>query len=167
MLESLATLLLLVVMGAFAVCAGLLNEGEHARRRRRRAAPSPPRTGRAPIAPAEAADAADVPSGERRLAVGDFLFGALFLRAPEPLPFAELADTAATSGMSVPQVMGWIERAEARGLIERLTTDAPSDRPAVRLTEAGMDLARNDRRGRPRARSDQTDASGTAHALDS
>ena len=54
--------------------------------------------------------------------------------------------------MSVAQVLAWIERAEAGGLIERVTDAEPAFLPAVRLTEAGMDVARNNRRGGHAAR---------------
>lgn len=149
MLEILATVFLLGMMAAFAVSAVLLNEGAHAGRRRLRrgeAASGPDRV-TIPVEEAVEAPANDeIPTDDRRLPVGEFLFGALYLRGSEPLPFSELADAAAGSGISVAQVLTWVERAEAGGLIERLTDDAPDDQPAVRLTEAGVDVARNNRR---------------------
>ena len=114
-----------------------------------------------PQAEAAAADAAVEPAGgtgigarderdgERRLPVGDFLVGALFVRGPQALPFTELARTATGSGLDISQVLAWLERAEASGLVERVTSgDSASGRhPAVRLTPAGIDVARHNRRG--------------------
>jgi hypothetical protein len=82
------------------------------------------------------------------LPCGDFLFGALFLNAPEPLALHELGESAAGSGMNVSQVLAWIERAEAGGLVERVgrfDRDADGSR-GLRLTPAGVDVARNNRR---------------------
>ena len=124
MLETVATVLLLGVMAAFAVCAVLFNEGEGVHRR---------------------------PTSDRRLPAGEFLFGALFLRGPEPLAFSALADAAEGSGMSIRRVLAWIDRAEAGGLIERVGEDE-TGKPALRLTEAGIHLACNDRRRAGRAR---------------
>ena len=159
MLETLATALLLTMMGAFAVCAALLNEGSHARRRRRRPGTPPP----APVAMAadESAEVGVEATGDRRVPVGDFLFGALFLREPEPLAFSALADAAEGSGMSIAQVLAWIDRAEAAGLIERVN-DLEADEPAMRLTEAGIYIACNDRRRAKRAGT--RDASHAARA---
>ena len=152
MLETIATVFLLGMMAAFAVCAVMLNEGEHGRRRRARHAPPPP-AGHVTI-PAEEAvvGATQAPTDDRRLPVGDFLFGALSLRSPEPLAFSQLADAAAGSGMSVQQVLAWIERAEEGGLIERVADGEDADQPAVRLTDAGTNVARNNRRGGRRSR---------------
>ena len=153
MLETLATVFLLGMMLAFAVCAVMLNEGQHERRRRVRHAPAPPPAGHVTIPADEAVvGAPQAPSDDRRLAVGDFLFGALSLRSPEPLAFSQLADAAAGSGMSVQQVLAWIERAEEGGLIERVADGEDADQPAVRLTEAGTNVARNNRRGGRRSR---------------
>lgn len=165
MIETVATVFLLGMMAAFAVSALLVNEGAHAQRRRLRNAETPDSSGRITIPVEEAAGEKDeIPAGDRRLPVGDFLFGALFLRGSEPLPFSELADAAAGSGMSVAQVLAWVERAEAGGLIERLSDEAPDGQPAVRLTEAGVDVARNNRRGartRVAAQSDESSAIGS------
>jgi hypothetical protein len=148
MLEALATALLLAMMGAFAVCAALFNEGSNARRRRRQ--PGTPPVVSVAVASEESAEVGGVATGDRRLPVGDFLFGALFLRGPEPLAFSALADAAEGSGMSVAQVLAWIDRAEAGGLIERVNDDE-ADEPAMRLTEAGIYIACNDRRRAKRA----------------
>ena len=154
MLESVATALVLGLMAAFAVCAVLLNEGEHARRRGRRRGPAEPEAVPPALLPVlglvEEGDSPD----DRRLAVGAFLFGALYLRGHDPLPFGQLAHAAAGSGMNVAQVLTWIERAEASGLIERVMDyeqGEPGHQPAVRLTQAGMDLAGDDRRRGERA----------------
>ena len=144
MLQTLATVFLLGMMAAFAICAVLVNEGG---RRRRKARPEVrPETITIPV---EEAGSSRAPDGDRRLPVGDFLFGALYLNGSEPLPFSKLADAAAGSGMSVAQVLSWVERAEESGLIERVPGEGTGEsdgHPAVRLTEAGMDLARNNRR---------------------
>jgi hypothetical protein len=157
MLQTLATVFLLGMMSAFAVCAVLLNAGEHARRRRKPLTdlvpPAPPTT----IPAQEGADVIGIPSGDRRLPVGDFLFGALALRGSEPLAFPALADAAAGSGMSVAQVLAWVERAETGGLIERVAGGEADEPPAVRLTDAGMELAHNNRRGEPARNPDRAD----------
>ena len=142
MLHTFGAVLLLGAVAAFAVFAALLNERRHAARR------GGPRRGVAPavaVRSEEGAEARGVPAGDRRLPVGDFLFGARFLRGPEPLAFSTLADAAAGSGMSVAQVLAWIERTEAGGLIERVTDDEVGE-PAVRLTEMGVYVACHDRR---------------------
>ena len=159
MLETLATALLLALMGAFAVYAALFNEGSHARRRRRQSGTPP----QAPVAAAadESEEVGNVRAGERRLPVGDFLFGALFLRGPEPLAFSALADAAEGSGLSIAQVLAWIDRAERGGLIERVDDDEAGE-PAMRLTEAGIYIACNDRRRAKRAGT--RDASDAARA---
>ena len=147
MLETIATFALGALVAAFAVFAVLLNESEHAARRRlrrERGAPQPAR--------AEAGEMLDL-SGEgsmprdgRRLPVGEFLFGALFLRGEEPLPFADLAASASEAGLDISQTLAWLDRAEESGLVERFQ-DGDAAQPAVRLTEIGMDVARNNRRG--------------------
>ena len=165
MLETLGTVLLLALMAAFAVCAVLLNEGSDTRRRRRGTLEAPPPTATGALSAIDGAEVAPVAGDDRRLPVGDFLFGALFLRESEPLAFSDLADAAAGSGMSVAQVLTWIERAEEGGLIERVTDDE-ADQPAVRLTEQGMDIARNSRRQGKR-RAGEPDRSDPARALSS
>ena len=152
MLETLATVLLLGTMAAFAVCAVVVGEGEGARRRRRReegVAPASADDG--VVAPEETAAPGRSPAPDRRLPVGEFLFGALFLRGPDPLAFSELADAAAGSGMSTSQVLAWIDQAEASGLIERVGEDE-TGKPALRLTQAGIYIACNDHRRARRAR---------------
>jgi len=150
MVNSVTTFALGALMTAFAIYAVMLNEAEHVARRRgkdRRHGERPP----------EAVDLTGSSAARRdgrRLPVGDFLFGALLLRGEEPLPFAELADTAAASGLDVGQTLTWLARAEESGLVERMAQrgrEAPAGQPAVRLTEAGMDLARNNRRAAPNA----------------
>lgn len=147
MLETIATLALGALVAVFAVWAVLLNESEHAARRRlrrERGAPQP--------AGAEVGETLDLtgedamPRDGRRLPVGDFLFGALFLRGEEPLPFVELAASAADAGLDINQALAWIDRAEESGLVERIE-DGDAAPPAVRLTELGMELAGNNRRG--------------------
>lgn len=162
MLQAAAILLLVGAMAAFAVFAALLNERDPARRRRTLGHEAAPTDPTAPAAD-EGMEVGGAATGDRRLPVGDFLFGALFLRGPEPLAFSTLADAADRSGMSLAQVLAWIERAEAGGLIERVT-DAEDGEPAVRLTEAGIYIACNDRRRHKRAR--KPDRSPAARALD-
>ena len=148
-----ATLALVGVMLAFAVCALLLNEADHAAARRKRRLATTLPVDRA-AEPAIGSPAADPRSGQR-LPVGGFLFGVLYLRGSQPWPFSELADAAGGSGMDVGQVLGWIERAEAGGLVERVEDDGSDGRggqPGVRLTPAGMAVARNDRRSARRSR---------------
>jgi hypothetical protein len=145
MITTLATFALGALLAAFAVCAVLLNEGEHASRRRRRAPnPSPPDGGAL-----EALDLSSAaPRDGRRLPVGDFLFGALYLQGDEPLPFADLASAAMDSGLDINQTLIWLARAEESGLVERIAqADASAgEQPAVRLTDEGVLRARNNRR---------------------
>ena len=151
MLEAVVTILLLGVAGAFAVCTVLLNERGRARGRRVAGREAAPSAGDVARSSRERAEVGAVPIADRRLPVGDFLFGALFLRGPDPVTFPELADAAEGSGMSVAQMLAWIERTEAGGLIERVTDDDAGE-PALRLTEAGIYVATNDRRRAKRAR---------------
>src|SRR5918997_2750429 len=120
MLHTFGAVLLLGAVAAFAVFAALLNERDHAGRRSGRGRRVAPPTSSVEVESEEGAEVAGVPTGDRRLPVGDFLFGALFLRGPEPLEFSTLADAAAGSGMSVAQVLAWIERAEAGGPLARV-----------------------------------------------
>jgi len=161
MINTLATLALGAMMMAFAIFAVMLNEGERSRlRKNKRLGEGLPngdaeewqRQAAAPI-PGWLPDEEPVLEtrpGQRRLPVGEFLFGALFLRGSEPLAFSELAQTAGECGMDISQVLAWVARAEEGGLLERVTDLSadgwPSAHPAVRLTSAGMDLARNNRR---------------------
>ena len=162
MLETIATFTLGALVAAFAVFAVLLNESEHAARRRlrrrREAAPVP-----------EGAEALDLtgepaPRDGRRLPVGDFLFGALFLRGEEPLAFADLAASAADAGLDISQTLAWLDRAQESGLVERVD-DSHAAQAAVRLTELGMDVARNNRRGVP-AEVRAQNAGAPAHGAD-
>ena len=162
MLEAVATILLLGMTAAFAVCAVLLNERGRTRGHRIPAHEAARPAGDGALSSHESAAVSAVPTGERRLPVGDFLFGALFLRGPEPVTFSELADAADGSGMSVAQVLAWIERTEAGGLIERVSDDEAGE-PALRLTEAGIYVACNDRRRGRRAR--KLDESRATRAL--
>ena len=150
MLHAFGAVLLLGAVAVFAVYAALLNERNHAGRRSGPGRAVAPPTAPIAVPSEQSAEVPGAPSGDRRLPVGDFLFGALFLRGPEPLAFSALADAAAGSGMSVAQVLVWIERAEASGLIER-GTDDDSGEPAVRLTEMGIYAACHDRRRAKRA----------------
>ena len=150
MLSTIATFALGALLAAFAVYAVMLNESEHARRRRRRRGAAPgPVTATEPAAVDPLAAPAMARDG-RRLPVGDFLFGALYLQGEEPLPFAELASAASDAGLDIGQALAWLAQAEESGLVERMQqrgTESSPDQPAVRLTEAGMDVARNNRRG--------------------
>lgn len=151
MLTTFATFALAAALAAFAFCAVLLNEGEHASRRRAKR-----NTGEVPDAASAgellARYVEDTCDARERLPIGDFLFGALFLRGSDPLAFSELAGAAGGAGLNVSQVLTWLARAEESGLVERVTMDrdpaggGPPEQPAVRLTETGMDIARNDRR---------------------
>jgi len=148
MVNTVTTFALGALMTAFAIYAVVLNEAEHVARRRvraRRPAERPPEAVHLTGPSAACRDG-------RRLAVGDFLFGALFLRGEEPLPFADLADAAANSGLDIGQTLAWLARVEESGLVERVAhrgREAPAAQPAVRLTAAGMDVARNNRRAAP------------------
>ncbi len=89
----------------------------------------------------------------RRSPLGDFLFGALYLRGAHPYDFAELGRTAGESGFDIPSVLEWINDAEASGLVERLArpllpgeSSEPSQRRAVRLTAKGLEVARSNPR---------------------
>ena len=156
MINTIATIGLGAVLAAFTVCAVLLNEGRHTARRRARSA-----DGTAPVPAAEVQvdllhvpDAAAPHAEDRRLPVGDFLFGALVLRGYEPFVTADLAAVAADSGLDISQVLAWLERAEQSGIVERLEgtdEDGLSGRPSVRLTAEGLDRARENRRGAPRS----------------
>ena len=169
MLETFATLALGAAMTAFAIFAVMLNEGERSARllrhrgRRRRSVEGHAETGQrrasSPIFSASdvlpgteplSSAAPSSPGDPRRLPVGDFLFGALFLTGATPLAFADLARTAGESGLDVSQVLNWLARAEQSGLVERVHVASlegeESGHPAVRLTPAGMDRAQNNRR---------------------
>lgn len=94
----------------------------------------------------------DLPDLRRRSPLGDFLFGALYLRGNHPYDFADLGRTAGESGFDIPSVLEWLNAAEASGLVERLPRPAkpgqagePSQR-AVRLTEKGLEVARKNPR---------------------
>ena len=122
-----------------------MRHGAPAPRRQTRLPPTgPPATG--PLVALDLSSAA--PRDGRRLPVGDFLFGALYLQGEEPLPFADLASAAMDSGLDINQTLIWLARAEESGLVERIQqADANAgEQPAVRLTEEGMSRARNNRR---------------------
>lgn len=98
----------------------------------------------------------DQPELRPRSPLGDFLFGALYLRGRHPLEFAELGRTAAESGFDIPSVLAWIDDAESSGLVERVSlpepddeTIDPSQRRAVRLTPKGLEVARTNPRLSP------------------
>ena len=82
---------------------------------------------------------------ERRSPVGDFLLGALALRGEEALPYAELLETAAHSGLNMSTVLAWASRAEEAGLIEQSSGPDGHGR-CLRLTPHGVEIARNNRR---------------------
>lgn len=91
-----------------------------------------------------------------RSPLGDFLFGALYLRGRHPYEFADLGRTAADSGFDIPSVLAWIDEAETSGLIERVSLPEsddepvdPSGRRAVRLTPRGLEVARTNPRISP------------------
>jgi len=91
-----------------------------------------------------------------RSPLGDFLFGALYLRGRHPYEFAELGRAAGESGFDIPSVLAWIDDAESSGLLERLTLPErdddppdPSGRRAVRLTTKGLEVARTNPRVSP------------------
>jgi len=99
----------------------------------------------------------DPPDLRPRSPLGDFLFGALYLRGRHPFEFAELGRNAGESGFDIPSVLAWIDDAEASGLVERVSlpvTDGdedvdPSRRRAVRLTSKGLEVARTNPRITP------------------
>jgi hypothetical protein len=148
MLQTIGTFALGALVAVFAVCAVFLNESEHAARRRlkrdRGRAPQPADAGSRETL--DLSGEGSMPRDGRRLPVGDFLFGALFLRGEEPLPFGELAAGAADAGLDISQILAWLDRAEESGLVERVE-DEDASQPAVRLTELGTEVARNNRRG--------------------
>ena len=82
---------------------------------------------------------------DRRSPVGDFLLAALALRGEQPLAYAELLQMAGDNGLSLSSVLAWAGRAEETGLIEQLPGPDGQGR-ALRLTEQGDELARNNRR---------------------
>lgn len=156
MINTIATIGLGALLAAFTVCAVLLNEGQHTARRRARTT-----DGTAPAPAAEVqvdvvhiSGAAASHAEDRRLPVGDFLFGALALRGYEPFATADLAAVAADSGLDISQVLAWLERAEQSGIIERLEgleEDGLPGEPSVRLTAEGLDRARENTRGARRS----------------
>lgn len=156
MIDTIATLGLLALLAAFAVCAVLLNEGQHSARRRAKAK----LRNRSALAGEAQADLVHVPAaatsrgGDSRLPVGDFLFGALALRGNEPFATADLAAVGADSGLDIGQVLAWLEKAEQSGIVERLDgseEDGLPGKPSVRLTAEGLELARENRRGARRS----------------
>lgn len=83
------------------------------------------------------------PDEDRRSPVGDFMLGAMASSAGAPVAHGELLTQAADERLSVSQVLAWIAVAKEGGLVEELTID---DRPALRLTAAGIAVVHNDRR---------------------
>ena len=154
MINTIATFALGALLAAFAICAVLLNEGRHAARRRLRAVPAPPPPSEVQVDVLHVSEAETSAGADRRLAVGDFLFGALVLRGYEPFVTEDLAAVATDSGLDISQVLAWLEKAEQSGIIERLDgteEDGVAGRPSVRLTAEGLDLARENRRGARRS----------------
>ncbi len=99
---------------------------------------------------------------DRRSPVGDFLLGALALRGEEPLPYAELLQTARESGLNISSVLAWAAQAEESGVVEQLTNPGGEGR-SLRLTDSGLHIAHNNRRsGRRR---DDLDASDDERRL--
>lgn len=84
-------------------------------------------------------------AAERRSPVGDVLLGALALRGDEPLPYAELLETAGACGLNMSTVLAWSSRAQEAGLIVQSTGPNGQGR-LLRLTPAGVERARNNRR---------------------
>jgi predicted Rossmann fold nucleotide-binding protein DprA/Smf involved in DNA uptake len=147
MVTTIATFALGALLAAFAVYAVMLNEGEHAARKRaRRRARSGSEDAR--LVPLDLDATPSTRLDGRRMPVGDFLFGALYLRGEEPFPFAELATAASESGLDINQTLTWLARAEKSGLVERIAQAGDEgQQPAVRLSAEGMHRARNNRRG--------------------
>jgi hypothetical protein len=83
---------------------------------------------------------------DRRSPVGDFLLAALALRGEEPLAYAELLQMAGENGLNMSSVLAWAGRAEETGMIEQLQDPDSQGGRALRLTEQGAELARNNRR---------------------
>lgn len=77
--------------------------------------------------------------------MGDFLLGALALRADGTLQYAELLQIAGDSGLNMSTVLAWAARAEEAGLIEQQPGSDGQGR-ALALTEQGAEIARNNRR---------------------
>ena len=160
MIDTVATLGLLALLAAFAVCAVLLNEARHSARRRAKGK----RRHRSALAGEAQADRLHVPAaatsrgGDSRLPVGEFLFGALAVRGDEPFVTADLAAVGADSGLDISQVLAWLEKAEQSGIVERLDgseEDGVPGKPSVRLSAEGLELARENRRGARRPASIQ------------
>lgn len=94
---------------------------------------------------------ADRRGDERRSPVGDFLLGTLAQRPAGRLQDAELLQIAGDSGLSMSSVLAWVAQAEEAGLVQQRA--GPDGRGGVlRLTEDGLDRARNDRRRHRRER---------------
>ena len=79
---------------------------------------------------------------DRRSPAGDFLLAELARRGGEPLAYAELLRVAGEHGLSISIVLAWAGLAEEAGLLEQL---AVPER-ALRLTDAGIEVARRNRR---------------------
>ena len=81
---------------------------------------------------------------QRRSPVGDFLLGALALRA-DGMQYAELLQIAGESGLNMSVVLAWVGRAEEAGLIVQQIGPDGEGRSLL-LSDRGIDLARNNRR---------------------
>jgi DNA-binding MarR family transcriptional regulator len=82
---------------------------------------------------------------DRRSPVGDFLLAALARRPDARLAYADLLQIAGDSGLSMSSVLAWAARAEEAGLVEQLS-GANGHGRVLRLTEDGVEIARNNRR---------------------
>lgn len=158
MVNGVATLVLVALSVGVVICAVLQNEGEHAARRRgrsrRRGGSASAREARADLYLSDLLNPEPVLGADRRLPVGDFLFGALVLRGCEPFATSDLAAVAADSGLDISQVLAWLAKAEESGIVERLDgseEDGLPAEPSVRLTAEGLELARENRRGARRS----------------
>lgn len=81
---------------------------------------------------------------ERRSPVGDFLLGALALRA-DGMRYAELLQIAGESGLNMSIVLAWVARAEEAGLIVQQVGPGGEGRSLL-LSDRGIDIARSNRR---------------------
>jgi len=91
------------------------------------------------------ADELDRRSKDRRSPLGDFLLSTLSQRGDEALALEDLLWIARDSGLKIDTVVAWVEKAQEGGLIEELSDPGSAERN-LRLTFAGRDLARNNRR---------------------
>ncbi|MDQ3675460.1 MAG: hypothetical protein M3401_01440 [Actinomycetota bacterium] len=80
---------------------------------------------------------------QRRSPVGDFMLSALWSANGKPVAHAQLLALAGERRVNVSQVLQWIAISKEGSLVEELTVDGY---PALRLTPAGEEVVRNDRR---------------------